>query len=255
MCRSCAPPSPDRRANTSSRPGIAAATASTPSRRPLASNSRLCTMNLTGPSNRPGWPAREHGWAVGQTVRCVGTSAHLSPAVDSPRSANNSVWNRADCTQVVQRDIHADSRRRSLLSARALSVQASSSAISSARGCSKRGTFHQAPEGQQRHAAQAQIHHRERSYRLARVCAAMHRRPRKRSPSGTQRDISHSSVERIIFPDSCTLLDYMFGLLTRPDGPVLNVYPENMETEKSWFEPWACVNSPDRFGWRSFKKA
>jgi adenylosuccinate lyase len=43
-----------------------------------------------------------------------------------------------------------------------------------------------------------------------------------------ERDISHSSVERIIFPDSCTLLDYMFGLLTRlMDG--LNVYPENMK--------------------------
>jgi adenylosuccinate lyase len=42
-----------------------------------------------------------------------------------------------------------------------------------------------------------------------------------------ERDISHSSVERIIFPDSCTLLDYMFGLLTRlMDG--LLVYPENM---------------------------
>jgi adenylosuccinate lyase len=43
-----------------------------------------------------------------------------------------------------------------------------------------------------------------------------------------ERDISHSSVERIIFPDSCTLLDYMFSLLTRlMDG--LNVYPENMK--------------------------
>ena len=43
-----------------------------------------------------------------------------------------------------------------------------------------------------------------------------------------ERDISHSSVERIIFPDSCTLLDYMFGLLTRlMDGLV--VYPENMK--------------------------
>lgn len=43
-----------------------------------------------------------------------------------------------------------------------------------------------------------------------------------------ERDISHSSVERIIFPDSCTLLDYMFGLLTRlMEG--LNVYPENMK--------------------------
>src|SRR5207244_11002071 len=30
-----------------------------------------------------------------------------------------------------------------------------------------------------------------------------------------ERDISHSSVERIILPDSCTLLDYMFSLLSR----------------------------------------
>ena len=43
-----------------------------------------------------------------------------------------------------------------------------------------------------------------------------------------ERDISHSSVERIIFPDSCTLLDYMFSLMTRMmDG--LIVYPENMK--------------------------
>ena len=43
-----------------------------------------------------------------------------------------------------------------------------------------------------------------------------------------ERDISHSSVERIIFPDSCTLLDYMLVLLTKlVEG--LIVYPENMK--------------------------
>jgi len=43
-----------------------------------------------------------------------------------------------------------------------------------------------------------------------------------------ERDISHSSVERIIFPDSCTLLDYMLVTLTRlVDGLV--IYPENMK--------------------------
>ncbi|MGB0578805.1 MAG: adenylosuccinate lyase, partial [Limisphaerales bacterium] len=43
-----------------------------------------------------------------------------------------------------------------------------------------------------------------------------------------ERDISHSSVERVIFPDSCTLLNYMFSLLTRMmDG--INVYPKNMK--------------------------
>src|SRR5439155_2257948 len=43
-----------------------------------------------------------------------------------------------------------------------------------------------------------------------------------------ERDISHSSVERIIFPDSCTLLDYMLATLTKlVEG--LIVYPENMK--------------------------
>jgi adenylosuccinate lyase len=42
-----------------------------------------------------------------------------------------------------------------------------------------------------------------------------------------ERDISHSSAERIILPDSCILLDYMLDLFT---GIVrgLNVYPERM---------------------------
>jgi len=43
-----------------------------------------------------------------------------------------------------------------------------------------------------------------------------------------ERDISHSSVERVIFPDSCTLLNYMFALLQKMmEG--LNVYPKNMK--------------------------
>ena len=43
-----------------------------------------------------------------------------------------------------------------------------------------------------------------------------------------ERDISHSSVERVIFPDSCTLLDYMLNKLSDlTDG--LIVYPANME--------------------------
>jgi adenylosuccinate lyase len=43
-----------------------------------------------------------------------------------------------------------------------------------------------------------------------------------------ERDISHSSVERVIFPDSCTLLDYMLATLTRLVEGLL-VYPENMK--------------------------
>ena len=43
-----------------------------------------------------------------------------------------------------------------------------------------------------------------------------------------ERDISHSSAERIILPDSCTLLDYMLVKL-REIVESLQVYPERME--------------------------
>jgi adenylosuccinate lyase len=43
-----------------------------------------------------------------------------------------------------------------------------------------------------------------------------------------ERDISHSSVERIIFPDSCTLLDYMLATLTKLTEGLI-IYPENMK--------------------------
>jgi adenylosuccinate lyase len=42
-----------------------------------------------------------------------------------------------------------------------------------------------------------------------------------------ERDISHSSTERIIFPDSCLALDYMLSLFTDIMDRLI-VYPENM---------------------------
>ena len=42
-----------------------------------------------------------------------------------------------------------------------------------------------------------------------------------------ERDISHSSVERVILPDACTLLDYMLDMFTQIVRG-LQVYPENM---------------------------
>jgi adenylosuccinate lyase len=44
-----------------------------------------------------------------------------------------------------------------------------------------------------------------------------------------ERDISHSSVERIIFPDSTTLLDYMLVTLTNVVDKLL-VYPARMKS-------------------------
>jgi adenylosuccinate lyase len=42
-----------------------------------------------------------------------------------------------------------------------------------------------------------------------------------------ERDISHSSVERIILPDSCILMDYMLTTLSELVAG-LQIYPQNM---------------------------
>jgi adenylosuccinate lyase len=42
-----------------------------------------------------------------------------------------------------------------------------------------------------------------------------------------ERDISHSSVERIIIPDSCIALDYMLDLMVKLISKLL-IYPDNM---------------------------
>jgi adenylosuccinate lyase len=44
-----------------------------------------------------------------------------------------------------------------------------------------------------------------------------------------ERDITHSSVERIIIPDSCILLDYMLAIFTDVIEKLI-VYPERMKT-------------------------
>ena len=43
-----------------------------------------------------------------------------------------------------------------------------------------------------------------------------------------ERDISHSSIERVIFPDSTTIVDYMLTKMTSLMNNLL-IYPENMK--------------------------
>ena len=43
-----------------------------------------------------------------------------------------------------------------------------------------------------------------------------------------ERDISHSSIERVIFPDSTTMVDYMLTKVTNLMNNLL-IYPENMQ--------------------------
>ncbi|HLX95471.1 MAG TPA: adenylosuccinate lyase [Verrucomicrobiae bacterium] len=167
--------------------------------------------------------------AVGKLSGAVGTSAHLSPRVEADVCKKLGLRPAPVATQVVQRDIHAE-----FMTTLAL-VGASIERWAVEFRHLQRTEVLEAEEpftrGQK--GSSAMPHKRnpitwERLTGLARVLRGNAIAALENVALWHERDISHSSVERIIFPDSCTLLDYMFGLLTRlMDG--LAVYPENMK--------------------------
>jgi adenylosuccinate lyase len=167
--------------------------------------------------------------AVGKLSGAVGTSAHLSPRVEAYVCKKLGVRPAPIATQVVQRDIHAEFQLAMAL------VGASIERWAVEFRHLQRTEVLEAEEaftvGQK--GSSAMPHKRnpitwERLTGLARVLRGNAMASLENVALWHERDISHSSVERIIFPDSCTLLDYMFGLLTRlMDGLV--VYPANMK--------------------------
>jgi adenylosuccinate lyase len=167
--------------------------------------------------------------AVGKLSGAVGTSAHLSPAVEAAVCKHLGLRSAPIATQVVQRDIHAE-----FMGTLAL-VGASVERWAVEFRHLQRTELLEAEEpftpGQK--GSSAMPHKRnpitwERLTGLARVLRGNAVAALENVALWHERDISHSSVERIIFPDSCMLLDYMLGLLIRLlDG--LNVYPENMK--------------------------
>jgi adenylosuccinate lyase len=167
--------------------------------------------------------------AVGKLSGAVGTSAHLSPRVEEFVCKKLGLKPAPIATQVVQRDLHAE-----FMNTLAL-IGASMERWAVEFRHLQRTEVLEAEEaftvGQK--GSSAMPHKRnpitwERLTGLARVLRGNAVAALENVALWHERDISHSSVERIIFPDSCTLLDYMFGLLTRlMDGLV--VYPANMK--------------------------
>jgi adenylosuccinate lyase len=167
--------------------------------------------------------------AIGKLSGAVGTSAHLSPKVEAYVCQKLGLKPAPIATQVVQRDIHAE-----FMNTLAL-VGASIERWATEFRHLQRTEVLEAEEffakGQK--GSSAMPHKRnpitsERLTGLARVLRGNAVAALENVALWHERDISHSSVERIIFPDSCTLLDYMLATLTRlVEG--LIVYPENMK--------------------------
>jgi adenylosuccinate lyase len=166
--------------------------------------------------------------AVGKLSGAVGTHAHLSPKIESYVCRKLKLRPAPLATQVVQRDIHAEFI--TTLALVAASIERWATEFRHLQRTEVLETEEFFAKGQK--GSSAMPHKRnpitfERLSGLARVIRGNAVAALENVALWHERDISHSSVERIIFPDSCTLLDYMLALLTRMmDG--LIVYPENM---------------------------
>src|SRR3989454_2007435 len=167
--------------------------------------------------------------AVGKLSGAVGTSAHLSPKIEAFVCRKLGLRPAPIATQVIQRDLHAE-----YISALAL-VGASVERWAVEFRHLQRTEVLEAEEffapGQK--GSSAMPHKRnpitgERLSGLARVLRGNAIAALENVALWHERDISHSSVERIIFPDSCTLVDYMLITLDKLTSGLL-VYPENMQ--------------------------
>jgi adenylosuccinate lyase len=167
--------------------------------------------------------------AVGKISGAVGTSAHLSPEVEDFVCAKLGLRPAPIATQVVQRDIHAEFQvTLALVGASIERWAVEFRHLQRTEVLEAEEPFTKGQKG-----SSAMPHKRnpitwERLTGLARVLRGNALAALENVALWHERDISHSSVERIIFPDSCTLLDYMFSLLIRLMTG-LQVYPENMK--------------------------
>jgi adenylosuccinate lyase len=167
--------------------------------------------------------------AVGKLSGAVGTSAHLSPAIEAEVCDKLGLRPAPIATQVIQRDLHAE-----FISVLAL-VGASIERWATEFRHLQRTEVLEAEEffAQGQKGSSAMPHKRnpitgERLSGLARVLRGNAMAALENVALWHERDISHSSVERIIFPDSCTLLDYMLVTLNKLVAGLV-VYPENMK--------------------------
>ncbi len=165
--------------------------------------------------------------SVGQISGAVGTFDHLSPKVEEYVCEKMGLKPASVSTQVIQRDRHAE-----FLSAIAI-IGASLEKIAVEIRHLQRTEVLEAEEffskGQK--GSSAMPHKRnpivsERVTGLARLLRANAMAALENVALWHERDISHSSVERVIVPDSCITLNYMFSLMTKLIENLL-VYPEN----------------------------
>ena len=166
--------------------------------------------------------------SVGKISGAVGTYAHLDPGIEQSVCDQLGLRPAPVASQVIQRDRHAE-----LLSALAITAASLETFALEIRGLQKTEIGEvEEPFAKGQKGSSAMPHKRnpigcEQITGLARLVRANALAALENIALWHERDISHSSVERIIFPDSFCSLDHMVRRFT---GIVrdLVVYPERM---------------------------
>ncbi|MDB4610170.1 adenylosuccinate lyase, partial [Verrucomicrobia bacterium] len=174
------------------------------------------------------WERAVESIATGKISGAVGTYQHLDPEVETEACKRLGINAATVSSQVVQRDHHAE-----YLTALAI-IGASMEKIAIEIRHLQRTEVLEAEEffskGQK--GSSAMPHKRnpiitERMTGFARLLRANAHTALENIALWHERDISHSSVERIIIPDSTNIMDYMLNKMIALMENLL-VYPENM---------------------------
>ncbi|MDZ7361422.1 MAG: adenylosuccinate lyase [candidate division KSB1 bacterium] len=166
--------------------------------------------------------------SVGKISGAVGTFAHIDPAVEAYVCRHLDLQPAPVSTQIVQRDRHAE-----FLSVLALIGASLEKFAVEIRNLQRTEILEvEEPFGKGQKGSSAMPHKRnpitcERLTGLARLLRANAMTALENVALWHERDISHSSTERVILPDSTILLDYMLHHFTRIVRD-LQVYPGNM---------------------------
>jgi adenylosuccinate lyase len=166
--------------------------------------------------------------SVGKISGAVGTFAHLDPSVEARVCERLQLQPAPVSSQIVQRDRHAE-----LMTALAIVGASLEKFALEIRGLQKTEIGEvEEPFGKGQKGSSAMPHKRnpigcEQICGLARLLRANAMAALENVALWHERDISHSSVERVILPDSFIALDHMLRRFTRIVAGMV-VYPERM---------------------------
>jgi adenylosuccinate lyase len=167
--------------------------------------------------------------SVGKISGAVGTFAHLDPSIESSVCARLGLQPAPVSSQIIQRDRHAE-----LMSALAITGASLEKFALEIRGLQKTEIGEvEEPFGKGQKGSSAMPHKRnpvgcEQITGLARLLRGNAMAAFENVALWHERDISHSSVERVILPDSFIALDHMLRRFTRIVRGMV-VYPERMK--------------------------